>query len=151
MREMRFLISACLLGCRCRYDGASKAHPMAAALAARHALVPVCPEQLGGLPTPRPPAERRGDRVMTAADADVTEQYRRGAEEALRLCRTLGCDAAVLKERSPSCGCGTVYDGTFSGTLTAGDGVTAALLREQGIPVYGESRLAELLETETGF
>ncbi len=146
---MRILISACLLGCRCRYDGASKRHPLVQALAARHELVPVCPEQLGGLPTPRVPAERKGDRVVTAAGADVTEQYRRGAEEAWRLYEALGCDAAVLKERSPSCGCGAVYDGTFSGTLTAGDGVTAALLRQRGAAVYGESRLESLVKTET--
>ena len=136
---MKILISACLLGCRCRYDGGSKPHPDALGLAERHELVPVCPEQLGGLPTPRPPAERVGDRVLTAAGNDVTEQYRRGAEEALRLCRVTGCQAAVLKERSPSCGCGDVYDGTFSGTLTEGDGVAAALLKEAGIPVCGES------------
>lgn len=143
---MRLLISACLLGCRCRYDGASKAHPLAATLAERHQLVPVCPEQLGGLSTPRPPAERRGDRVITETGTDVTTQYRRGAEGALALCRLLGCQAAVLKERSPSCGHGQIYDGTFSGTLTAGDGVTAALLTAYGIPVYGESRVSELMK-----
>lgn len=143
---MKLLVSACLLGVRCRYDGASKAHPLAGALAQAHELVPVCPEQLGGLPTPRPPAERRGDRVVTGAGADVTEQYRRGAAEALRLCRVLGCEAAVLKERSPSCGRGEIYDGTFSGTLAAGDGVTAALLRAGGVPVYGESQIEELLK-----
>ena len=142
---MKLLISACLLGCRCRYDGASKPLPQIAALAERHTLVPVCPEQLGGLPTPRPPSERRGDRVVTREGGDVTAQYRRGAEEALRLCRQLRCEAALLKERSPSCGSGSVYDGTFTGTLTVGDGVTAELLRAQGIPVYGESRAAELL------
>ena len=107
--------------------------------------MPVCPEQLGGLPTPRPPAERQGERVVTQT-GDVTEQYRQGAEEALRLCKLLGCQAAVLKERSPSCGHGQIYDGTFSGTLTAGDGVTAALLTAHGIPVYGESRIEELLK-----
>ena len=142
---MRLLISACLLGCRCRYDGASKPQPWIAALAERHELVPVCPEQMGGLATPRPPAERQGDRVMTKEGADVTAQYRRGAEEALRLCRLFDCQAALLKERSPSCGCGSVYDGTFTGVLTAGDGVTAELLRAEGIPVYGESRAEELL------
>ena len=142
---MKFLISACLLGCRCRYDGASKPLPQIAALAERHTLVPVCPEQLGGLPTPRPPSERRGDRVVTRAGGDVTAQYRRGAEEALRLCRLLGCEAALLKERSPSCGSREIYDGTFTGTLTEGDGVTAELLRAQGIPVYGESRAEGLL------
>ena len=142
---MRLLISACLLGTCCRYDGASKPHPLAAALAQQHQLVPVCPEQLGGLPTPRPPAERREDRVVTKT-GDVTAQYRRGAEEALRLCRTLHCEAAVLKERSPSCGHGQVYDGTFSGVLTQGDGVTAELLAAHDIPVYGESQLEMLLK-----
>ena len=136
---MKILISACLLGCRCRYDGGSKPHPVAERLAQHHELVPVCPEQLGGLPTPRPPAERVGARVVTAAGGDVTEQYRRGGEEAVRLCRLLGCQAAVLKERSPSCGSGEIYDGTFSGRLTKGDGVAAAALKAAGIPVYGES------------
>lgn len=142
---MRVLISACLLGVCCRYDGDSKAYPGIEQLARQHTLVPVCPEQLGGLPTPRPPAERRGDRVVTRS-GDVTEQYRRGAEEALKLCKLLGCEAAVLKERSPSCGRGAVYDGTFTGTLTPGDGVTAELLAAHGIPVYGESRIEDLLK-----
>lgn len=143
---MKILISACLLGTACRYDGRRKAHPLAAVLAKRHQLVPVCPEQLGGLPTPRTPSERRGGSVVTAEGADVTEQYRRGAEEALRLCRLFDCEAAVLKERSPSCGAGEIYDGTFSGTLTAGWGITAELLAQNGIAVYGESRIGELLE-----
>ena len=143
---MRLLVSACLLGCRCRYDGAAREHPLAGELARRHTLVPVCPEQLGGLPTPRSPAERRGERVVTGDGADVTAQYRRGAEETLRLCRLLGCEAAVLKERSPSCGRGAVYDGTFSGALVSRDGVTAALLAAHGIPVYGESRIEALLK-----
>lgn len=142
---MKLLISTCLLGVCCRYDGASKAHPLAAELAKRHTLVPVCPEQLGGLATPRPPAERRGDRVVTR-EGDVTDQYRRGAEETLMLCQLLACEAAVLKERSPSCGHGVIYDGTFSGTLTPGDGVTAELLTAHGIPVYGESQIEELLK-----
>ena len=75
----------------------------------------------------------------------MTAAYHRGGEEAVRLCRLLGCEAAVLKERSPSCGCGAVYDGTFASTLTAGDGVTAALLRAHGIRVLGESQVLELL------
>ena len=143
---MRILISACLLGCRCRYDGASRPQPWIAALAERHTLVPVCPEQLGGLSTPRPPAERCGVRVVTREGGDVTAQYRRGAEEALRLCRLLGCDTALLKERSPSCGSGAIYDGTFTGTVTAGDGVTAELLRKNGIPVYGETQADQLIK-----
>lgn len=143
---MKILISACLLGVCCRYDGASKSYPLAKELGKKHQLVPVCPEQLGGLSTPRQPAERQGARVVTKAGADVSEAYRRGAEEALRLYRALGCEAAVLKERSPSCGRGAVYDGTFSGTLTAGDGVTAELLAAYGIPVYGESEIEAFLK-----
>ena len=142
---MRILISACLLGICCRYDGASKPHPDAAALAERYELIPVWPEQLGGLPTPRPPAERQGAFVRTR-ETDVTEQYRRGAEETLKLCELLDCKAAVLKERSPSCGCGEIYDGTFTGGLRTGNGVTAELLMKNGISVWGESGLKELLK-----
>ena len=114
------LVSACLLGCACRYDGQSKPNPLVQELARRGLAVPVCPEQLGGLPTPRKPSERRGDRVVMSDGRDVTAEYRRGAEETLRLARLYGCTAAVLKERSPSCGCGRIYDGTFTGTLTDG-------------------------------
>ena len=139
------LISACLLGCACRYDGKSKPHPLAVELARRGLAVPVCPEQLGGLPTPRKPSERQGGRVVMADGRDVTAEYRRGAEETLHRARLYGCPAAVLKERSPSCGKGQIYDGTFTGTLTAGDGVTAELLTAGGIKVYGESELEKLL------
>ncbi|MBE6964014.1 MAG: DUF523 domain-containing protein [Ruminococcaceae bacterium] len=143
---MKILISACLLGTCCRYDGASKPCADAVALAEYHTLIPVCPEQLGGLPTPRPPAERLGEQVLTRDGTDVTIQYRRGAEETLRLCELFGCEAAVLKERSPSCGCGEIYDGTHTGTLTEGDGVTARLLQARGIPIYGESQIKSLLK-----
>ena len=144
---MRILISACLLGLKCRYDGGGKALPPLAELLGRADLsfVPVCPEQLGGLPTPRPPAERCGDRVMTQAGADVTAQYRKGAEAALALYRLCGCQAAILKANSPSCGCGTIYDGSFSHRIISGDGVTAELLRANGIPVYTEETFARLL------
>ena len=135
---MTVLVSACLLGVPCRYDGQSK----------RHRVIPVCGEIFGGLPTPRPPAEICGQRVVTREGADVTAAYRRGAEAVLELARLTGAEAAVLKERSPSCGSGAVYDGTFSGTLTAGWGVAAGLLREQGIRVLGESRLEELLRQD---
>lgn len=142
---MKILISACLLGVPCRYDGAAKPCAEVPALLREHTCIPVCPEQLGGLATPRPPAERRGAAVVTAEGADVTAQYRRGAETALALAKLYGCQAAVLKELSPSCGRGVIHDGSFSGGLTGGDGVTAALLEAAGIPVYGESRIAELL------
>ena len=145
---MTILVSACLLGVPCRYDGQSKPNPLAQELVRRGLAVPVCPEQLGGLPTPRPPAEIQGDQVVTRDGRDVTEAYRRGAEAAAQLARLTGAQAAVLKERSPSCGSGAVYDGTFSGTLTEGWGITAGLLREQGIRVLGESRLEELLRQD---
>ena len=138
---MKILISACLLGVCCRYDGGGNPQDWAERLE----LVPVCPEQLGGLATPREPAERLGDRVVTRSGADVTEAYRRGAQEAVALAGLLGCQAAVLKERSPSCGQGVIYDGSFSHTRIAGDGVTAELLDRAGIPVYGESQAAVFL------
>lgn len=142
---MKVLVSACLLGVGCRYDGQSKAYPLLDELCRRHEVVPVCPEIMGGLPTPRAPAERQGERVVTKNGVDVTAQYRRGAEEVLRLARKLGCTVAVLKERSPSCGSGRVYDGTFTGTLTEGFGVAAEVLRAAGIRVLGESELATFL------
>ena len=142
---MTVLVSACLLGTACRYDGQSKVHPLAAALLKKHTAIPVCPEILGGLATPRAPSERRGDRVVSREGEDVTEAFRRGAEEALRIARLYGAEYALLKERSPSCGCGEIYDGTFSGCKTSGDGVTAALFLQNGVRVYGESALQALL------
>ena len=129
---MTVLVSACLLGVACRYDGASKGLPdsVLRELMARHVLVPACPEQLGGLPTPRAPSERLGTR---------------GAQQTLAIAQRFGCTAALLKQRSPSCGKGEIYDGTFTGTLTPGDGVTAALLSAHGIRVYGEDDVVELL------
>lgn len=141
---MTILVSACLLGCPCRYDGKSKPDAAVLALMAEHTLIPVCPEQMGGLATPRPPAECGSSGVFTQAGIDVTEQYRRGAEQALRLAKLYGCTCAVLKERSPSCGSEKIYDGSFSRTLTDGDGVAAALLKQHGIAVYGESEVSTL-------
>ena len=141
---MTILVSACLLGCPCRYDGKSKPNAAVLSLMEEHTLIPVCPEQMGGLATPRVPAERNGADVFTQAGTNVTDQYRRGAEEALRLAKLSGCTCAILKERSPSCGSGEIYDGNFSRTLVAGDGVTAALLKQNGIAVYGESEVDNL-------
>ncbi len=139
---MNILISACLLGVNCCWNGGSNGpDPNVAALMEKHTLIPVCPEQLGGLPTPRVPAERRGAIVATKDYRDVTEEFERGAEEALSLARLYGCRYAILKERSPSCGSGQIYDGTFHNRLTDGYGVTAALLTAYGITVIGESQL----------
>ena len=145
---MTLLISACLLGTPCRYDGQSKPLDPGVldALGEAYTLIPVCPECLGGLPTPRHPSERVGERVVMNTGEDVTDAYRRGAEAALSQAREHGCTLALLKERSPSCGSGQIYDGSFTGTLTRGDGVTAGLLKARGVEVYGESRVQELLE-----
>ena len=140
------LVSACLLGTCCRYDGRGNACDAVLKLLAREdiTLIPVCPEQLGGLPTPRIPSERQGELVVNKAGKDVTAQFLRGAEAALHIARLYDCQLAILKERSPSCGCGKIYDGSFSGKLTTGDGVTAELLRREGIGVYGESQVSDI-------
>jgi len=143
------LIGACLLAVSCRYDGRSVPLPerVISELKRRYRLIPVCPEIMGGLPTPRSPAEilRGQEKVIQKGGADVTEAYRRGAEETLRLAQLFGCKLAILKERSPSCGKGRIHDGSFSGAMIDGDGITAALLRKNGIEVIGESEIPRLL------
>lgn len=136
---MKILVSACLLGADCKYNQKNNDCQRVRELIKEHEIVPVCPEIMGGLPTPRIPAEICGDRVITKDGRDVTAQYQKGASETLKLAKLYGCNLAVLKERSPSCGCGMVYDGTFSKTLTEGDGITAALLKKNGIQVTGEN------------
>jgi uncharacterized protein YbbK (DUF523 family) len=133
-----YIVSACLLGVACRYDGKSKPDSRVIFLLQQGKAIPVCPEQLGGLPTPRVPAERQGDLVITRDGQDVTLQFRRGAEEVVRIAKLAGCRRAILKARSPSCGQGQIYDGSFSGVLTEGEGVCAALCRENGIQVVTE-------------
>lgn len=145
---MNILISGCLLGCACRYDGTAKAYEDIEKLLEHHTLIPVCPEQLGGLPTPRPAAERTGNRVVNRVGQDVTDCFVRGAKEALKLAELYHCKYAILKERSPSCGKGRIYDGTFTGTLTDGDGVTAELLEAHGIEVVGESKYTSILSAD---
>ncbi len=134
-------MSACLLGTCCNHEGGHSRRAAVAALAESHRLVPVCPEVCGGLATPRPAAERRGDRVVTGNGEDVTDAYERGAAVAVQLARAVGARRAVLKARSPSCGSARVYDGTFSRTLRDGEGVTAAALRSAGIDVCSEEDL----------
>ncbi len=146
-------VSACLAGKPCRYDGGANPNDRAVALAAEGRCICICPECLGGLPTPREPAEIMGGdgadvldgraRVVTRSGMDVTEAFLMGAYAAMALCREHGVSEAMLKARSPSCGCGNVYDGTFSHSLRAGDGVTAALLRRSGIAVRTENAVCE--------
>lgn len=140
---MRILVSACLLGMRVRYDGKSKPCEAVLRLMEEHELIPVCAEVFGGLPTPRVPAERAGERVVTRDGRDVTEEYARGAEEIARLAQMYRCTHAILKEKSPSCGKGRVYDGSFTGTLCDGNGICASLLLANGIDVLGETEVQE--------
>lgn len=133
------------MGFGCRYDGGVRRLSCLDALGERHVLIPVCPEVMGGLPTPRPPSEIRDGRVITRDGRDVTQAFLRGAQEAARLAQACSCGCALLKERSPSCGLGQVYDGTFTGTLTDGDGLCARLLVGRGLRVIGESQVEELL------
>ena len=138
------LISACLLGVTCRYDGLSKPldREIIEKLRAKYHLIPICPEIMGGLPTPRIPAEISSDgKVLRRDGADVTENYIRGAQEALRLAEIFECDTALMKEKSPSCGAGKIYDGSFSKTLTSGNGITADLLQKNGLQIVGESEI----------
>jgi len=135
------LVSACLLGLRCRYDGGSNERSQVVALLDQEILIPVCPEQLGGLPTPRPASEIVEGRVLTPSGEDQTEAFRRGAEETLALARRLGVTEAILKQRSPSCGSGKLYDGSFSGCVKNGDGMTTALLVRHGVHVISEEEL----------
>ena len=143
------LISACLCGINCKYNGKNNSDPVFEAMLARNEVLPVCPEQLGGLPTPRPACEIIGGtgievlagkaRVISNNKQNLSEAFIRGAEEVLRIATDAGIKEAIFQSRSPSCGCGHVYDGTFSAHLIPGDGVTTALLQKHGIKVENEA------------
>lgn len=134
-----FIVSKCLAGVPCRYDGKDNLVPEVKALVERGEAVAVCPEVLGGLPTPRTPSELQPDgRVLNKQGEDVTAQFVSGAERALEICREHGCAGAILKARSPSCGKGVIYDGSFAGKRVPGNGVFAQMLLDAGIPVMTE-------------
>lgn len=140
---MKIITSACLLGYACRYDQRSKPCEAVINLSKRDGieLIPICPEELGGLPTPREPSEISGGRVISQSGKDVTQQFEKGAEAALRIAKDHGCVYAVLKARSPSCSPCGVYDGSFSGKIVDGMGVTARILKENGITVLSEEEI----------
>ena len=140
---MKIIVSACLLGNPCRYDGRSKPCDKAIALKERTdiEITEICPEQLGGLPTPREPSEICGDRVISRASNDVTDFFERGAREALKIALKSGCTYAILKSNSPSCSPCKVYDGSFSGKVIDGMGITARLFKENGITVVSEDEI----------
>lgn len=137
----RILVSACLLGVACRYDGRGQAIPRLNELLAACEVIPVCPEQLGGLPTPRTPSERVGEKVLARDGTDVTCAFARGAAEALRLAQLTGARLALLKARSPSCGSGEIYDGSFTGRTVPGNGVAAQALVDAGIDIFNEGQI----------
>ena len=143
----RLLVSACLLGFDCKYSGGNNAlgADELRALKENWALVPVCPEMAGGLPVPRVPSERRAGGVFSREGENVTEAFEKGAAVACRLCERFGCRTALLKENSPSCGSGTIYDGSFTGTLVPGDGLAAEGLRARGVALFGESDIEKLI------
>ena len=144
----RILISACLVGDNVKYDGGNNKNPLISKLLEKYELVPFCPEVEGGLPIPRHPAEQRGEQVINDIDEDVTDEFNRGADLALNICLYLKIKKAILKERSPSCGVHSIYDGTFSHKVIAGSGVTAALLKRKGIEVYNEDEIPMLLDLD---
>lgn len=141
---MNILVSACLLGIGCRYDGKAKSYDLSSL--ADHQLIPVCPEIYGGLSTPRLPCEQKDGIVVNCNGEDVTENYIRGAKSALEIALKCECKYALLKERSPSCGKGCIYDGSFSHTLCKGNGITVKLLMDSGIEIFGESEIEKLSE-----
>lgn len=141
---MKILVSACLLGEPCRYDGQGKPNGTIQALGKEHVLIPFCPETAGGLPVPREPAELQNGSVLTRDGRDVTVEFLNGARKTLECFRNNACDCAILKERSPSCGSRWIYDGTFTGTVIRGEGTACRMLRQSGFPVCSEETLDQL-------
>ena len=138
------LVSACLLGENCKYTGGNNRNEAVLAFLEGKEYILFCPEQAGGLPTPRLPSEIRGDRVVNTRGEDVTDAFLLGAARALEICRTHGADLAILKEGSPSCGTHRVYDGTFAGRKIDGMGMTAKRLQEAGIAVMSENDISHI-------
>lgn len=136
-----YIVSACLAGLPCRWDGKTVPDDKIVELIKKGEAIPICPEQLGGLTTPREPSEISGNKVLSRVGIDVTAQFKRGAEIALETALRFGCKKAILKAKSPSCGKGKVYDGTFSGKLIEGNGLTAELLMKNGIEIFTENEI----------
>ena len=142
----KIIVSKCLLGSPCRYDGVSKPCNEVIALGEKYELIPICPEVMGGLPTPRIPAEIKNGEVIRKDGVSVTENYKIGAERSLKIAKENNCKIAILKSKSPSCGCGLIYDGTYSRVLIEGNGITADLFLKNNIKVINESELHKLNE-----
>lgn len=134
MKE-KILVSACLLGVNCKYNGENNYSDEVMEFLKDYEIIPICPEILGGLSTPRKPSEIKGDKVFAVDGKDVTVNYQKGAEETLKIAKLLGIKKALLKAKSPSCGNGFIYDGTFNSKLIEGNGITTQLLKENDIEV----------------
>lgn len=145
MRE-KVLISACLAGINCKFNGENNLLDSGVLdeISKKYHLLFVCPEVFGGLSTPREPAEMKGGLVVTKTAKDVSENFKFGAEICLKIAKLNGCKKAILKARSPSCGSGQIYDGSFTKKLIFGDGVAAKLLKENGILVFSEDEIGRL-------
>lgn len=141
MEKEKILVSACLLGLNCKYDGENNRNEKVLEYIKDKEVIPVCPEIFGGLQTPRIPSEIVGDKVLNREKIDVTKEYQKGAEETLYLAKLFNVKKALLKESSPSCGSNTIYDGTFTGNKINGIGITAKLLKENGIEVISENEV----------
>lgn len=137
MKE-KILVSACLVGVNCKYDGTNNDNEKVIEYLKDKEMILICPEVWGGLTTPRDPSEVLGSKVISNKGKDVTENFQRGAEETLKLAKKFGIKKALLKAKSPSCGSGKIYDGTFSKTIIDGYGVTAKLLKDNGIEIISE-------------
>ena len=135
------ICSACLLGINCRYNNELKKNIKVFEISKKEVLIPVCPEQLGGLSTPREPAERKGKKVFTKLGQDVTKNFVKGAEEVLKIAKLYKAKEAILKQKSPSCGYGKIFAPGFSGKIIKGNGVTAELLKKNGIKIMTEDDL----------
>jgi uncharacterized protein YbbK (DUF523 family) len=156
MEKEKILVSACMRGLYCRYDGKSKINPDLLLLKERYLMIPVCPELFGGLPIPREPSEILGGsgydvlegkaKVIAKDGSDRTSDFIKGAYDTLALAKNAGIKKVVFKSKSPSCGCGKIFDGNFSRNLINGDGVTTALLKQNGIEVYTEDEVDKLLK-----
>ena len=134
MKE-KILVSMCLLGINCKYNGGNNLSEEVLEYIKDKEVYPICPEIMGGLKTPRNPSEIQGNKVINNIGEDVTQQYLKGAEETLKIAKLFNIKKAILKAKSPSCGNGKIYDGTFTSTLIEGDGITTKLLKENGIEV----------------
>ena len=141
----KILISACLLGINCKYNGKNNYNSLIEKLKEKYILIPICPEQMGGLSTPRNPSEIKGDKVISSAGDDVTTNFIAGANKALDIAKKENISIAILKEGSPSCGSNYIYDGTFTKTKVDGMGITARLLSNNNIKIYNENNFGELI------